>query len=194
MTAKPKGKIPATFELVDRKDYGYNTKQVDAFMANARNFFEAPELATKPVNSGDVRAVAFDPIKGGYNAVQVDDALDVLEDALARKERDELVAAEGEEAWLQRIGKMSATLRGRLHRPASERFRSPSKNNVRGYRKADVDALCEDLIGYLEKDKPLSVDNVRRAVFRSAQGTESYEEAQVDAFLDRAVELMAAID
>jgi DivIVA domain-containing protein len=49
-------------------------------------------------------------------------------------------------------------------------------------------------VSYLEHDKPLSVDSVRRAVFRPAVGPEGYEEAQVDAFLDRVVELMAAID
>jgi DivIVA domain-containing protein len=54
--------------------------------------------------------------------------------------------------------------------------------------------LCHDLIGYLEHDQPLSVDNVRRAVFRQAKGRDGYEETQVDAFLDRVVELMAAID
>ncbi|MEO8284654.1 MAG: DivIVA domain-containing protein, partial [Pseudarthrobacter sp.] len=43
-------------------------------------------------------------------------------------------------------------------------------------------------------DKPLSVDSIRRAVFRPAAGEDGYEETQVDAFLDRAVELMAAID
>jgi DivIVA domain-containing protein len=58
----------------------------------------------------------------------------------------------------------------------------------------DVDNLCHDLIGYLEHDQPLSVDNVRRAVFRQAKGKDGYEETQVDAFLDRVVELMAAID
>jgi len=57
-----------------------------------------------------------------------------------------------------------------------------------------VDRLCRDLLGYLEEDKPLSVDNVRRAVFRPAVGKDGYEENQVDAFLDRVVELMAAID
>ena len=49
-------------------------------------------------------------------------------------------------------------------------------------------------MAYLEQDKPLSVDSVRRAVFRPAVGRDGYEEAQVDAFLDRVVELMAAID
>jgi DivIVA domain-containing protein len=186
--------IPASFERVERSDYGYNAKQVDQFLQRARVSLETPEAAAQPVTSAVVRAVSFDPVKGGYSAAVVDAALDRLEDAFARRERDELIAAHGEEAWLREIGNLSGILRGRLHRPDGDRFRRPSKKKVRSYNAADVDRLCHELIAYLEQDKPLSVDNVRRAVFRPAVGRDGYEETQVDAFLDRVVELMAAID
>ena len=186
--------IPGSFERVQRSEYGYNAKQVDQFLQRARVSLESPEAATEPVNSSDVRAVSFDPVKGGYSASVVDAALDRLEDAFARRERDDLIAAQGEEAWLREIGKLSGILRGRLHRPDGERFRRPAKKKARSYNTADVDRLCRELVAYLEQDKPLSVDSVRRAVFRPAVGREGYEEAQVDAFLDRVVELMAAID
>jgi DivIVA domain-containing protein len=186
--------IPASFERVPRGEYGYNAKQVDQFLQRARVSLETPTAATHPIKSGDVRAVSFDPVKGGYSAAVVDAALDRLEDAFARRERDELIAARGEEAWLREIGRLSGILRGRLNRPDGERFRRPSKGKARSYNTVDVDRLCRDLLGYLEEDKPLSVDNVRRAVFRPAVGKDGYEENQVDAFLDRVVELMAAID
>lgn len=187
-------KIPASFERVRGNEFGYNAKQVDEFLQRARVALESPHTATEAVTSADVRAVSFDPVKGGYSAAVVDAALDRLEDAFARRERDELIAARGEEAWLREIGKLSGILRGRLHRPEGERFRRPAKKKARGYNIPDVDNLCHDLIGYLEEDKPLSVDSVRRAVFRPAVGQDGYEESQVDAFLDRVVELMAAID
>ncbi|HYH77244.1 MAG TPA: DivIVA domain-containing protein [Arthrobacter sp.] len=186
--------IPATFERVPRNEYGYNAKQVDQFLQRARVSLETPQAATHPITSADVRGVSFDPVKGGYSAAVVDAALDRLEDAFARRERDELIAASGEDAWLREIGNLSGILRGRLHRPDGERFRRPSKGKARSYNTVDVDRLCRDLLGYLEEDKPLSVDNVRRAVFRPAVGKDGYEENQVDAFLDRVVELMAAID
>ena len=186
--------IPASFERVPRSEYGYNAKQVDQFLQRARVSLETPKAATHLIKSGDVRAVSFDPVKGGYSAAVVDAALDRLEDAFARRERDELIAASGEDAWLREIGNLSGILRGRLHRPDGERFRRPSKNKGRSYNTVDVDRLCRDLLGYLEEDRPLSVDNVRRAVFRPAVGKDGYEENQVDAFLDRVVELMAAID
>ena len=40
----------------------------------------------------------------------------------------------------------------------------------------------------------MSVDAIRRVTFREAKGQDGYEESQVDAFLDRVVELMASID
>ncbi|MFF1254013.1 DivIVA domain-containing protein [Pseudarthrobacter sp. NPDC058329] len=186
--------FPASFERVQRSAYGYNAKQVDQFLQRARVSLESPDAAAQPIKSADVRAVSFDPVKGGYSAAVVDAALDRLEDAFARRERDELIAARGEDAWLREIGNLSGILRGRLHRPDGDRFRRPAKKKARSYNTADVDRLCHELVAYLEQDKPLSVDNVRRAVFRPAVGQDGYEETQVDAFLDRVVELMAAID
>ncbi|WP_427004155.1 DivIVA domain-containing protein [Pseudarthrobacter sp. H2] len=186
--------IPASFDRVQRNQYGYNAKQVDQFLLRARVAFETPNAADRQVKSADVRAVSFDPVKGGYAAAGVDAALDRLEDALARRERDELVAEGGEEAWLREIGRLAGVLRGRLHRPDGRRFRRPTKAKARSYNTTDVDDLCHELIGYLEADQPLSVDNIRRAVFRPAIGRDGYEESQVDAFLERAVELMASID
>ena len=98
------------------------------------------------------------------------------------------------QAWLMQIGRTSADLRSRLHTPPGERFRPPSRKNTTSYDNEDVDAHCNELLGYFERDMPLSVDVVRRAVFREAIGQDGYEETQVDAFLDRVVELMAAID
>jgi DivIVA domain-containing protein len=186
--------IPASFDRVQRNQYGYNAKQVDQFLQRAKVSFETPRAASPAIKSADVRAVCFDPVKGGYSAAGVDAALDRLEDALARRERDELIGEHGEEAWLREIGRLAGLLRGRLHRPDGQRFRQPTKPKARSYSVADVDDLCHELIGYLDENQPLSVDTIRRATFRPAVGRDGYEESQVDAFLDRAVELMAAID
>jgi DivIVA domain-containing protein len=187
-------KFPAAFERVRGNEFGYNATQVDEVLQRAKVALETSKAAIHAVSSADVRGVSFDPVKGGYSAAVVDAALDRLEDAFARRERDELIAARGEDAWLREIGNLSGILRGRLHRPDGERFRRPTKTKARSYNILDVDNLCHDLIGYLEEDKPLSVDSIRRAVFRPAAGQDGYEETQVDAFLDRVVELMAAID
>ncbi|WP_159615933.1 DivIVA domain-containing protein [Arthrobacter zhaoguopingii] len=182
------------FARVGRRSYGYNTRQVDRFLVQARNFYNNGESGDGPITSAQVRAIVFEPAKGGYEPQDVDAALDRLEDAFAQRERDQLIEAKGEDAWLMQIGRASAVLRGRLHRAPGERFRRPTRKKALSYNTGDVDALCDQLLRYFENDLPLSVDVVRRAVFRETVGAAGYEENQVDAFLDRVVELMASID
>ncbi|MCZ2402504.1 DivIVA domain-containing protein [Paenarthrobacter sp. Z7-10] len=193
MTLEDQQRLGTPFARVARQELGYNVKQVDQFLARAHDYYSSEDTSAKALTSHGVRSVTFDPAKGGYETQTVDAALDRLEDVFAKRERDRLVTESGEEAWLLQIGKISSALRGRLHRSDGKRFRRP-KRNVRSYSVVDVDRLCGDLLAYLESDKPLSVDVVRRAVFAPAQGRQGYEENQVDAFMDRAVELMASID
>jgi DivIVA domain-containing protein len=40
----------------------------------------------------------------------------------------------------------------------------------------------------------MSVDEVRRVLFRTRKGDSAYSEDQVDAFIDRVVEVMASVD
>jgi DivIVA domain-containing protein len=188
------GRGSAPFDRVSRREHGYNMRQVDKFLDRAREYYDGWDSSLPPVTSHDVRTVAFDPARGGYDPRAVDSALDRLEDAFAQRERDDLIAQEGEEAWLTRIGRLSAVLRARLHREPGERFRRPRQRNATSYNTQDVDALCNELLNYFERDEPLSVDVVRRAMFRPARGADGYEENQVDAFLERVVELMATID
>ncbi|MFF5794006.1 DivIVA domain-containing protein [Paeniglutamicibacter sp. NPDC012692] len=185
---------PAPFEHVAEKEFGYNTKQVDVFLARARATFNGDGDDDSIVTSHMVRRTVFPAQRGGYSAREVDAALDRLEDVFAQRERDALIQTNGEDAWLQQVGRLSAILRGRLHRSPGERFRRPSRANASSYNVQDVDMLCSQLIDYFEKDVPMSVDAVRRAEFRRAEGDNGYEESQVDAFLDRVVELMASID
>ncbi|GAB3274529.1 hypothetical protein GCM10027449_12950 [Sinomonas notoginsengisoli] len=182
----------AGFDRVGRGDLGYSPKQVEKFLSAARAYLEDPSVPT--VTSHQVRTVSFDAVRGGYDANEVDAALDRLEDAFARRERDDLIQRSGEDAWLREIGQLAGVLRGRLVRPDGERFRRPSSQKAPSYHVQDVDSLCVRLLEYLEHGSPLRADEVRTAVFRTVSGPEGYEETQVDAFLDRVVELMAAID
>ena len=182
------------FARVADDAFGYDTGQVEDFLARARKTYEAENLNRDVVTSPLVRRATFDPVRGGYDPREVDAALDRLEDVFAARERNALIESEGHDRWLENISQVAMVLRARLHRAPGERFRRPSKRNVPSYNIADVDALCDRLIQYFEHDVPLSVDDVRRVVFRRAEGDEGYEENQVDAFLDRTIELMAAID
>ncbi|GAA3297442.1 hypothetical protein GCM10017708_39190 [Arthrobacter citreus] len=56
----------APFERVGRREYGYNTRQVDEFLAMARSYYNAESPSAKPITSRSVRSMAFDPAKAGY--------------------------------------------------------------------------------------------------------------------------------
>ena len=194
MTVEETPRSNTKFKLVSPKEVGYNVKQVDLFLERARAYFLNTETSGSGITSYDVRTAAFEPARGGYNAQAVDAAMDRIEDEFVLREKELLIAAEGEKAWMMNIGKTAAVLRARLHRPDTERFRRPSKRNAPSYNVEDVDVLCRELLVYIEENGELSVDVVRRAVFATEKGVDGYEESQVDAFLDRVVELMAAID
>lgn len=183
------------FDLADRRTFGYHRKQVDQFMARTRVAYEGGG----DLRSSDIRHIAFDAVKGGYQADQVDDVLDRLEDALARSEREKRIEAEGEEAWMARVNASIEVLRGRLDRADGERFRRP----VRGrgsYDRAEVDALCHRLSDRFENSMDaegaarLGADDLRRSVFAAGSGTDGYDEAQVDAFLDAAIDVLSILD
>ncbi|WP_417216611.1 DivIVA domain-containing protein [Arthrobacter sp.] len=194
MSQESQQKTQTPFERVDAKEFGYHVKQVDHFLARARATYNGTGDDDSVVTSHLVRRTSFEPQKGGYAAQDVDAALDRLEDVFAQRERDALIETAGEDAWLEQVGHLSAILRGRLHREPGQRFRRPSRRNAPSYNVEDVDSLCGHLLQYFEQDVPMSVDAVRKASFREAVGADGYEESQVDAFLDRVVELMASID
>ena len=152
------------------------------------------------LRAADIRHVSFDAVKGGYRADQVDDVLDRLEDALARADRERRIEAEGEGAWNARVEASVEVLRGRLDRPDGDRFRQPDGDE--GYDRTEVDSLCRRLAEHLDRrdhgdrggDSDLSADDLRRVVFGSATGARAYDEAQVDAYLDAAIDVLTVLD
>jgi DivIVA domain-containing protein len=184
--------VSETFKRTGRASQGYHVDQVDAFFARARLAYEQAGARTA-MTSRDVRRVGFDLVRGGYEVGQVDSALDRLEDAFARRENEKMRASLGEEATLQTLTERARSLRGRLVRPDAERF-DRGTGLTPAYDVRDVDELCARLLRYFEEGEPMSVDEVRRAVFRTRRGSRGYSEQQVDAFLDRVVEVMIAVE
>ncbi|HEX5535529.1 MAG TPA: DivIVA domain-containing protein [Actinomycetales bacterium] len=192
-----------SFSRTNRFTQGYDPEQVEDFFARARQTYEGlAEAATGTHGGGaiasrltahEVRIAAFDLVRGGYDVHQVDSALDRLEDALASRERERLVQADGEEALFAELSRRAQALHGRLNRPDGQRF-DRCQGFEPGYAPEDVDALCTRLLGYFNDGEEMSADEVRRAVFRTRRGKRGYREMQVDAFLDRVVEIMVAVD
>ena len=95
--------------------------------------------------------------------------------------------------WDEHVELLGELLLGRLNRPRTQRFRRPATHRTPGYAVADVDVLCDRLVEQLRSAPEVDPRMLREAVFRSAQGQRCYEEQQVDAFLDRAVEFVLAL-
>ena len=54
--------------------------------------------------------------------------------------------------------------------------------------------MCHRLIDYFDKGTPLTSDEVRHVTFRKASGHNAYAEGPVDAFLERAVEVLLGVE
>lgn len=178
------------FPHVGRWSRGYEPDQVDRFFAKARIAYEGSLEGS--LKAADVRGIAFDLVRGGYTPADVDAALDRLEGAFTRRERASYDSPERRREWQQQAAERAATVYPRLARPAGERFSPPEHG--RGYAAADVDALCDRLAAYFDTGAEITAAEVREATFRSARRDRAYAEGPVDAFLDRVVEVLLAVE
>ena len=179
-----------TFRSAGRFRSGYAPDQVDAFFAEARRVYEGEGSG---LTGQDLRHAAFDLVRGGYATVPVDAALDRLERAFLARQRTDYVAAHGQAAWMEHLAERARTLYGRLTRPDGERF-APARRGHVGYDPADVDALCRRLVGYFDRGEALTSDEVRHATFGRRTGSKAYAEGPVDAFCDRAIEVLLGVE
>jgi len=179
------------FRTVGRLHNGYDPEQVDAFFGQARRAYEGDraELLT----AAEVRRVAFDLVRGGYAPSSVDAALDRLEKAFTQRQRGEFVSTKGQQAWMDHLAGQARTLYARLRRPDGERF-APPRRGEQGYDPDAVDDLCHRLVEYFDHGAPLTSDELRHATFRRASGRRAYGEGPVDAFLERAIEVLLGVE
>lgn len=179
------------FRTVSRFRTGYDPDQVDTFFTHARRVYEGDQ--SEPLTGTEVRKVAFDLVRGGYATTSVDSALDRLERAFTTRQRQDVLKAQGQQAWMEHVAGRARTLYERLRRADGERF-APARRGEQGYRPEDVDDLCHRLIDYFDKGTPLTSDEVRHVTFRKAPGHKAYAEGPVDAFLERAVEVLLGVE
>ena len=213
------GLVRTTFSLTDKKARGYDVKQVDDFLARARDAYDLTSDAAEDTDAVDdtdvvgdadqpgaalpavlpgtamltahaIRHTAFSMHKGGYVPAEVDAALERLEDAFAARERELAVTDLGADAWAERAQATGAVIHARLERPRGHRFARTSVLAV-GYRRADVDRFARRLEKYFRGDTDLTLEDVRTAVFRPER--RGYREAQVDALLDGVLDVMLAV-
>ncbi|MEY4639885.1 MAG: hypothetical protein RLY13_883 [Actinomycetota bacterium] len=173
------------FPLAAADKPGYDLPQVDAFIANARAQYADSNLEV--VTSNELRNTEFDLVHGGYEISAVDTAMDRLEDAFSSREIQRQKQLRGDAAVIDRLARISEIVNGRLIRPKGKKFSSVGYL-LRGYDRKQVDQLCNQVAEHLASKTPLQLNTVRRAIFKAKRG--GYVESQVDAFIDRVVEIL----
>lgn len=182
--------MSTTFPRTPKSRRGYAVDQVDQFLQEARQAFEAEVGSPAALQSDDIRHTSFALQKGGYSPEHVDAALERLEDSFASRERESARAKMGDQAWFGLARTNAKEIIDRLGRPKGQRF-SRAGFLRDGYDRKQVDAFADRLSDYFLKATPMSVDEVRLVAFRPAKG--GYTEAQVDYFLDSVIAVMLAV-
>jgi DivIVA domain-containing protein len=170
---------------------GYDPREVDDFFSRAQAVYEG--RSAERIGPEDVRTVAFAQVRGGYDEPQVDGALDRLDTAFTRKERSDFISQYGQQAWLDKVVDRATTLYDRLGRPDGQKF-APAERGKPAYERTQVDALLHRLADYFNNGTPVSSNDVRHAVFTAVKGKKGYGMAAVDAYLDRALEVLLAAE
>jgi len=167
------------------KKLGYSIEEVNAFLEKARIQFLNPEA--NQVDTATVRSTRFKLVRHGYSISAVDAAMEKLEDIFASRELEAKLREIGFNEFLAELNQIKDLIDSRLARARRRRFARRGWP-FRGYNTKQVDALCSRIATYLKAESELSVRDVRIEVFKSKRG--GYAEHQVDAFMDKVVELL----
>jgi len=160
--------VSTTFPRADKNKLGYSLEQVEDFLAAARQAYNASD-DRNGLSAAEIRSTAFTMQKGGYSPEHVDAALERLEDAVAAKERERASAEMGAKAWIAKARDDAREIVARLQREPGERFTRTSFLGT-GYSRSDVDRFGNRIVKYFNDGYPLTVDDVRMAVFRPERG------------------------
>ena len=172
------------FKTVTGRKLGYAPIEVDALIALARQQFEQPDQ--RLIDAVQLRSAQFTLEKGGYQPALVDAALDRLDDAFVQREVLRLKHDGANTAALDYLDSVRAKLMVRSARPNRHRFSRVGLLQS-GYSVRQVDNLLNQ-IASPDAAQTIAVAQLRDAAFKPAR--RGYNEAQVDAFIDRAIEFI----
>lgn len=177
--------MTAKFKRVGADELGYEPKDVDAIVELARAQFANP--GSHVLDASTLRNTQFGVSKGGYQIAAVDAALDRLDDAFAAQEANRLLVRGGHQGAEDFVHGLESVLKARLVRPARNRF-ARQRWYLKGYSVRQVDALLRLISLDLAGADQISPALLREAMFSPRWG--GYNEAQVDAFIDRTVQFL----
>ncbi|MBT1176112.1 DivIVA domain-containing protein [Bifidobacterium callimiconis] len=196
----------ATIARAGKRKWGYDVGQVDAFLERAHTLYEDDE---PKMSQEDIQNVSFALEKDGYVISQVDAALNRLEKAVVDKQTQWDVTQFGRVAWRAATEQLAHSLYGRADRPAKNRF-DPGASRHPSYDRKQVDRLVNQVVGKIKRelgeteehesdavrkiDAELTSTRVSNIIFTQRTGKRGYSERQVDAYLNRAIQVLARLE
>ncbi|MFC4223456.1 DivIVA domain-containing protein [Lysinibacter cavernae] len=182
--------MSTSFPRSKDKKQAYSVSQVDAFLAEAREAYNRDAAGNVSVTAADLRRISFDLEKGGYSARHVDAALDRLEEVFFEREKQAIIREGGDEAWNTLVADKVSAVRERLARPRKHLF---ARTNIltTGYNRAQVDALADRVLAYLDEGVSLTVADIRDVSFFPE--TRGYREDQVDYLIDYVIDIILSV-
>ena len=207
MSAKPDARgTEATIARSGKRKWGYDTKQVDAFLERAHSLYESqdPDLTQE-----EIANASFDLCKNGYIITQVDAALSRLERVISDRQTSLEIARVGVDGWTTRMVSLQSELTTHAGRPSGSVFKRGDPG-MPSYDCKQVERLIEqvlnktsDLLNLQEgrkadsgksKNTDITADRVSNVIFTQRRGPKGYDERQVDFFLAKAVELLEQLE
>ena len=193
-----KGKNTAIAEYEAPRKWGYDIAQVDEFLDRAHKAYDSLEPLLK---QEDIQNVSFGLQKGGYSIPQIDAALSRLERAVVDRRTLWDLQRMGRVAWRAQTEALVNTIRGRVKRADNERFSdgekgSPSYDRKQVYKliREISDAVEDELNNTVSEANEINSSYVENVVFTQRTGAKGYSEAQVDAYLNRVVQILTRLE
>lgn len=177
--------MSTSFKRSGRRKLGYDIDQVDEFLQAAREQYDDP--SKEIVSVFDVRTARFGLVRNGYSISVVDSALEKLEDAFAERQYQREVKTSGYFEFTEDLKELREMVLSRSQRKRGRKFSRRVWPN-RGYSVREVDKFCSYLGKKLDSKANLTVKEVRISTFKAKRG--GYAEYQVDAFLEKVVEVL----
>jgi len=181
--------VSNTFPIA--KKYGYDIDQVEEFLVKARSAFAAEAPDDTSMQAKEIRETAFELTKKGYSIQAVDLAIERLEDAIAKKERDWKIEEIGLEKWREQTQQLAQEIVDRISLPDGKRFARAGALR-QGYNRKQVDRFLDTLLPVFAGETDVNVSEIRKVAFTPKSN--GYSEVQVDSLLDSVVEALQAIE
>ncbi|WP_181414877.1 DivIVA domain-containing protein [Bifidobacterium asteroides] len=207
MSAKPDARgTEATIARSGKRKWGYDTKQVDAFLERAHSLYESqdPDLTQE-----EIANASFDLCKNGYIITQVDAALSRLERVISDRQTSLEIARVGVDGWTTRMVSLQSELTAHAGRPSGSVFKRGDAG-MPSYDCKQVERLIEQVLNKTSdqlnlqegrktdsgkpKNTDITADRVSNVIFTQRRGSKGYDERQVDFFLAKAVELLEQLE